>query len=347
MNTFICEYIWLDGCNNLRSKIRVIKLEFQNSMTFNKLPEWNFDGSSTNQANSDGNTEVILKPVKMYADKYKLISNCSSCREYFFVLCETYNIDGTPHATNSRHHAKQIFDTYSDEKPWFGLEQEYLMNGNGLVQISATNNPNKNNNYCRIFLSNIQRKIMTEHLNYCIETGLIISGTNAEVSPTQWEFQIGPCEGIQSGDQVIMARFFLERIAEKYDVEISYHPKPRDDINGSGCHINFSTENTRNKFDNNGKTGLTYIYNYIENLRQCHSEMNTVYGENNHLRLTGKHETSSFNSFTSGIGTRNTSIRIPNETNKQHCGYLEDRRPGANIDPYKATSMLFIKSIGK
>lgn len=343
MNSYICEYIWLDGCNNLRSKIRVINLESGKYLTINMLPEWNFDGSSTNQANSNGNTEVILKPVKLYKNKYNIICNCNSCSEYFFVLCETYNIDGTPHISNSRHHAKLCFDAYSDEKPWFGLEQEYFMYTNESIIFHKTHNEY----YCGISLSNIQRKIMTEHLNYCIETGLIISGTNAEVSPNQWEFQIGPCEGIESGDQVIMARFFLERIAEKYDVQISYKPKPRNDINGSGCHINFSTENTRNKCNSNGKTGITYIYNYIENLRQCHSEMNEVYGENNHLRLTGKHETSSFDSFTSGVGTRNTSIRIPNETNKQHCGYLEDRRPGANIDPYKATSMLFIKCIGK
>jgi glutamine synthetase len=300
------------------------------------LPEWNFDGSSTNQANSDGNTEVILKPVKLYKDKYKLISNCSSCKEYLFVLCETYNIDESPHATNSRHIAKQIFDAHLEEKPWFGLEQEYFM------YINEQNNIYKehsNGYYCGISLSNIQRKIMTEHLNYCIETGLIISGTNAEVSPCQWEFQIGPCKGIESGDQLIMARFFLERIAEKYNAYISYHPKPRHDKNGSGCHINFSTSKSR------CKNGLDYIYKYIENLSKCHSEMNDVYGENNHLRLTGKHETSSFDSFTSGVGTRNTSIRIPNETHKNQCGYLEDRRPGANIDPYKATSMLFIKCI--
>lgn len=342
MNSFIYEYIWLDGCYNLRSKIRVIKSSNPIRIPKN-LPEWNFDGSSTNQANSDGNTEVILKPVKMYADKYRHISN-SKDTEFFFVLCETYNIDGTPHSTNSRHHAKQIFDAHSNENPLFGLEQEYFMY---TKEDNCIHKEHSNGYYCGISLSNIQRKIMTEHLNYCIETGIIISGTNAEVSPNQWEFQIGPCEGIESGDQVIMARFFLERIAEKYNANISFHPKPRNDINGSGCHINFSTKNTRNKCDSNGKTGLTYIYNYIENLRQCHSEMNEVYGENNHLRLTGKHETSSFDYFTSGVGTRNTSIRIPNETNKQHCGYLEDRRPGSNIDPYKATSMFFIKCIGK
>lgn len=346
MSLYFCEYIWLDGCNNLRSKIKVIKFDWVDNITLNTLPipEWNFDGSSTNQANSDGNTEVILKPVKLYKDKYKLISQSKACNEYIFVLCETYNIDGTPHSTNSRHHAKQIFDSHSDEKPWFGLEQEYFMYTN---EVNRIHKEHSNGYYCGISLSNIQRKIMNEHLNYCIDLGLIISGTNAEVSPNQWEFQIGPCEGIESSDQIIMARFFLERIAEKYNAKISFHPKPRDDINGSGCHINFSTKNTRNKCDSNGKTGLTYIYNYIENLRQCHSEMNEVYGENNHLRLTGKHETSSFHSFTSGVGTRNTSIRIPNETNKHHCGYLEDRRPGANIDPYKATSMLFIKCIGK
>ena len=332
MNSYIYEYIWLDGCNNLRSKIRVIKSDVQ--LNVETLPLWNFDGSSTNQANSDGNTEVILKPVKIYKDKYKHISNATET--YFFVLCETYNIDGTPHSTNSRHHAKQIFDAHLDEKPWFGLEQEYFMYTN---ENNRIHKEHSNGYYCGISLSNIQRKIMNEHLNYCIETGLIISGTNAEVSPCQWEFQIGPCEGIESGDQLIMARFFLERIAEKYNASICYEPKPKENTNGSGCHINFSTSKSR------CKNGLDYIYKYIENLRQCHSEMNEVYGKNNHLRLTGKHETSSYELFTYGVGTRNTSIRIPNETNKNKYGYLEDRRPGANIDPYKATSMLFMKCI--
>lgn len=330
-NSYIYEYIWIDGWNKLRSKIRVIKSALE--LNLDTLPHWNFDGSSTNQANSDGNTEVILKPVKIYNNSF--FNNT----RLVLVLCETYNVDGTPHETNSRHNAKQIFDKHLFEKPWFGLEQEYFM-------IFPSDHKIENKHYyCGTSLGDIQRKIMIEHLNCCIECGLIISGTNAEVSDKQWEFQIGPCLGIESGDHVTMSRFLLERIAEKYNVTISYEPKPINDINGSGCHINFSTKNTRNKRDENGKSGLSYIYDYINNLKKSHCEMNEVYGENNHLRLTGKHETSSFHTFTSGIGTRNTSIRIPNETHINNCGYLEDRRPGANIDPYKATSTLFINSI--
>ena len=329
-NSYIYEYIWIDGWNKLRSKIRVIKSELE--LNIDTLPNWNFDGSSTNQANSDGNTEVILKPVK----KYNSFFNNTLL---VLVLCETYNVDGTPHETNSRYNAKQIFDKHLFEKPWFGLEQEYFM------IFSSDYKKESNNYYCGTSLGDIQRKIMIEHLKCCIDCGLNISGTNAEVSDQQWEFQIGPCLGIESGDHVTMSRFLLERIAEKYNVTISYEPKPINDINGSGCHINFSTINTRNKSDENGKSGLSYIYDYINKLKQSHCEMNEVYGENNHLRLTGKHETSSFHTFTSGIGTRNTSIRIPNETHINNCGYLEDRRPGANIDPYKATSRLFINSI--
>ena len=298
-NSYIYEYIWIDGWNKLRSKIRVIKSELE--LNIDTLPNWNFDGSSTNQANSDGNTEVILKPVK----KYNSFFNNTLL---VLVLCETYNVDGTPHETNSRYNAKQIFDKHLFEKPWFGLEQEYFM------IFSSDYKKESNNYYCGTSLGDIQRKIMIEHLNCCIECGLIISGTNAEVSDKQWEFQIGPCLGIESGDHVTMSRFLLERIAEKYNVTISYEPKPINDINGSGCHINFSTINTRNKSDENGKSGLSYIYDYINKLKQSHCEMNEVYGENNHLRLTGKHETSSFHTFTSGIGTRNTSIRI-----LRHC----------------------------
>lgn len=333
MTSSIYEYIWLDGDNQLRSKVRVIDTKQNVSLTDNSFPQWNYDGSSTNQANSDGNTEVILKPIRVYHNHLSTNS--------FFVLCETFNIDGTPHETNSRHKATQIFSSHqSNEKPWFGLEQEYFM-------INVNKIDKKDNEYyCGVSLGNIQRKIAEEHLNVCIQTGLKISGINAEVSPCQWEFQIGPCEGINSGDHMTMARFLLERIAEKYDVSISYEPKPIEGINGSGCHINFSTENTRNKInEKTGKTGLSYIYDYIDRLKESHSDLIRVYGKNNHMRLTGKNETSSHETFSSGVGTRNTSIRIPNETHQTQCGYLEDRRPGSNIDPYEATSLLFKKCV--
>lgn len=344
--SFVYEYIWVDGLHQLRSKSRVLTSD--SVFTVNNLPEWNYDGSSTHQADSQKNTEVILKPVCIYDNPF----TASTGNTFFFlVLCETYNIDNTPHETNTRHKAKEIFDAHLDEIPWFGLEQEYFMEGMCVVNTKILNTFNATHVadadfdhcqfYCGTNLGPIQRKIADEHMRTCIQIGLKISGINAEVSPQQWEFQIGPCEGIESGDHMFIARFLLERIAEKYNVSISYSPKPNKEINGSGCHINFSTKNTRTKHAKNGKSGLDYIYTYIDRLKDSHIELMEVYGKNNESRLTGIHETSSYHVFTYGVGTRNTSIRIPTCAFQNNCGYLEDRRPGSNIDPYQATSQLF------
>jgi len=66
-----------------------------------------------------------------------------------------------------------------------------------------------------------------------------------------------------------------------------------------------------------------------------------LYGENNFLRLTGKHETSSINDFSFGIGNRGTSCRINTLTSNNKKGYYEDRRPAANVDPYVASAALY------
>ena len=134
---------------------------------------------------------------------------------------------------------------------------------------------------------------------------------------------------------MIVSRFLLERIAEKYSVQIVYTPKLYKHLNGSGCHANFSTEITRSDI------GIEEIYKCMTKLEKKHTEHILVYGKDNENRLTGIHETSSMDKFTFGVGTRNTSVRIPNQVLKDGCGYFEDRRPAANIDPYQVTSIIF------
>ncbi len=320
----VLEYVWIGGKGEIRSKTRVlqryVKCDVEN------IPEWNYDGSSTWQADSNGDTEIILKPCAIYHDLLRSIKD-SLC---YIVLCDTYDYNGKPTTTNHRHIANILFNKGKHLKPWFGLEQEYFM---------ITNDEKIQNNhgyhYCGKADSNIERQIAEEHMKLCVETGIQISGINSEVSKFQWEFQVGPCEGISAGDELIVARYLLERVAEKYNVGINYHPKPDKNINGSGCHVNFSSEKTR------CENGINEINRCLACLSKNHNEIINFYGDNNQLRLTGFHETSSYDKFSWGIGTRNTSVRIPNSVFKENCGYFEDRRPASNIDPYLATSNLF------
>lgn len=321
----ILEYIWLGGRKELRSKTRVINFFLPNDIAC--MPEWNYDGSSTWQADSNGDTEIILKPCAVFKDPFRIILD-STC---YIVLCDTYKSNGEPTDSNHRHNANIVFEK-TEEEPWFGLEQEYFLHFKNALEKQQYNN---SLHYCGYADNILERIIAEKHLEMCIEAGIKISGINAEVVSGQWEFQVGPCEGIEAGDHLIVARFILERIAEKFDASVNYYPKPISHENGSGCHINFSTFSTRTE------NGIEIIHNYIQRLAETHSEDIKVYGENNHLRLTGNHETSSIDKFSWGIGTRNTSIRIPNQVSREKRGYFEDRRPAANIDPYQATVKLF------
>ena len=332
----IYEYVWLDVNSNFRSKNRVCDVLIDDQ---NNLPsEWNYDGSSTGQAIGK-ESEIIIKPVVMYRNPFYKT-------KAFLVMCQTFKPDGTPLNNNHYFKAKKAFDTKLSEEPWYGIEQEYfIMNPHNNKPLGFDESKTQGQYYCSVGTSNtFGRKIADKHLEACIYAHLSISGTNAEVAPGQWEYQIGPCVGIESGNQVWVSRYILERIAEKNGYNICWDPKPlKGDWNGSGCHTNYSTKNMR---DGNGMVnGLEYIYMAIDKLEDKHKEHMKVYGKGNEERMTGAHETASFDTFSYGCGNRGASIRIGNDVLKKKCGYFEDRRPASNMDPYLVTSKIFETTI--
>uniref|UniRef100_A0A0K0EL30 Glutamine synthetase n=1 Tax=Strongyloides stercoralis TaxID=6248 RepID=A0A0K0EL30_STRER len=328
-----CEYIWIDGTGeNLRCKTRTLDFE---PTSPEQLPIWNFDGSSTGQAKG-ADSDVFLKPIAIFKDPFRLGKNK-------LVLCETYNNKMQPTLTNQRAKCLKSMKEAASEKPWFGMEQEYTL-------MDVDNHPfgwPKNGfpgpqgpYYCGVGSSKVYgRDIVEAHYRACLYAGINISGTNAEVMPGQWEFQVGPCEGISMGDELWIARFILHRIAEEFGVIASLDPKPiHGDWNGAGCHTNFSTEKMRQP------NGYQEILKAIEKLSTAHHEHIAYYdprgGKDNERRLTGLHETASITKFSYGVASRADSIRIPRQTEVEKCGYFEDRRPSSNCDPYSVTEAI-------
>ena len=310
----VLEYIWLDGYKpepSLRSKIKVIKDETP--------PDWSFDGSSTQQAEG-GSSDCLLLPVQTYDGPLFADS---------LVMCEVQTGEHETHVSNMRAAAAKIV---TDEW-WFGFEQEYFFTdekGEPLGWENGTPRP-QGDYYCGVGASNVEgREISELHLEACLEAGIELTGTNAEVALGQWEYQcLG--KGIKAADDLWVSRYLLYKIAEDFGVGVNIHPKPKTgDWNGSGMHTNFSNDEMRTKGSESLYTSL------CEKLGKVHDDAIDAYGSDNDKRLTGLHETQSIDKFSYGISDRGASIRIPIHTVEHNWnGYLEDRRPASNADPYR------------
>ncbi len=336
------EYIWLDGANptqQLRSKSRIVKIDDDLSLDAAAYPSWGYDGSSTYQATGD-DSDLILQPVQVVKDPIRG-ANAT------LVLCEVFNPDGLPHSTNSRARLREVLDSgAASEDAWVGFEQEYtLFDGDRPLGFPSGGFPAPQGPfYCGVGAGRVfGRELVESHSQACMDAGLMIYGVNAEVMPGQWEFQIGhrgidgECADVLTvSDHLIIARWLLRRIGEGFGIEPSLDPKPmKGDWNGAGAHTNFSTASMRNK-----STGMSAIEQAVSRLADAHDEHIVEYGHGLADRLTGAHETCSINEFKSGVADRGASIRIPRSVMLAGHGYLEDRRPGANCDPYKVCSLL-------
>jgi len=327
-------YVWIDGSGKtMREKTMTVDKE---PTSHEDLPWWSYDGSSTYQAQG-GNSDMKLKPVRLFKDPFRGGKNK-------LVLCETIKNDGQPDGSNHRTSCAEAMEKIKHLKPWFGLEQEYTMmdvddwphgwpkpRGYPLAQGPY---------YCAVGAGKVfGRHILEAHYRACLYCEMGIGGINYEVMPGQAEFQIGPVEGVDAADQLWMARYILERIAEEYDVVITFDPKPVDgDWNGAGCHCNFSTEPMRQQ------GGKEEIWKAISRLEKRHHEHIKAYdpsgGVDNARRLTGLHETASIEKFSAGVADRTASIRIPRMVEDKGYGFLEDRRPSSNCDPYAVTDII-------
>ena len=326
------EYIWLDGYTpvpNLRGKTKIVDEE---PKSVDECAEWGFDGSSTQQADGS-DSDCVLKPVALYADGGR--NNAS------IVLCEVMLPNGDPHPSNSR---STILD---DPDAWFGFEQEYFLHRGGRpLGWPEEGYPAPQGEYYTgvgyVNVGDVAREIVEEHLDLCLHAGINHEGINAEVAKGQWEFQIFAKGSTKCADDMWTARYLLLRACEKYGVDVEWHCKPfQGDWNGSGMHCNFSTKHMR---EVGGEDYFKALMGAFEKNREEHI---AAYGPDNHLRLTGLHETQSIDKFSWGIADRGASIRVPHSfKNDGWKGYLEDRRPNSQGDPYQIASRV-LKTISE
>ena len=329
MPKYKLEYIWLDGYQpvaSLRSKTQI--KEFAEFPKLEQLPIWGFDGSSTQQAEGKS-SDCKLHPVAVFPD--------STRKNGVLVMCEVYMPDDkTPHPSNTR---AGIAD---DPDAWFGFEQEYFFykdgkplgfpcNGYPAPQGPYYTGVGYNNVGC------VAREIVEKHIDLCLDAGINIEGINAEVAKGQWEFQIFGKGSRSAADQMWVARYIMARLCEGYGIDINWHCKPlgATDWNGSGMHTNFSTKHIREV------GGKEYFENLMAAFDKYKEEHIAVYGPDNHMRLTGLHETQSIDKFSYGLSDRGASIRMPvNFIKDGYRGYLEDRRPNSQGDPYAIASRI-------
>ncbi len=341
MKTLLAEYIWIDGTiptAQLRSKIKVIRdpellaIASDGGLPSPSLfPSWGADGSSTNQA-TGANSDIGLSPCRVVPDPFRPGN--------FLVLCEVTTGAGDIHPSNTRAELRRVLEAGADRsESLFGFEQEYtFLTADGRPLGFPENGfPGPQGPYyCAVGTGNIVgRAVYEAFITKVLAADLAICGFNWEVMPGQAEYQVGAVDPLTASDHVWLARWIIQRVAEDHDVVVSFKAKPaKGDWNGAGMHTNFSTKEMR------AEGGMRYITAACDALGEVTKAHLAVYGDRYEERLTGAHETCSFSDFRYGVADRTASIRIPRHVGRTGRGYLEDRRPNANADPYAISARM-------
>ena len=214
----------------------------------------------------------ILINCRIYPDPFRGGEN-------IMVMCDTYKYDKSPTATNHRKTCSEVMEKAKEQVPWFGMEQEYTLldtDGHPLGWPKNGFPGPQGPYYCGVGANKVYgRDIVEAHYRACLYAGIRVSGENAEVMPAQWEFQVGPTEGIHMGDDLWVARYLLHKVAEEFNVVVTFDPKPMvGDWNGAGAHTNFSTEAMRKP------GGMKVIEAAIDKLSKRHVKHIKAYDPN-------------------------------------------------------------------
>lgn len=320
MKPFKVEYIWLDGeepSQQIKSKTKIIYLsDRQESVGMQDIPPSSFDGTNTNQSSKD-NPECLLIPAFITPDPQR--SNG------IIALCEVFNADGRPSSTNYRRYLHILLENLRDHAPSAGFEQKYFVFKDGIPVVWNLKDARlqETNHYCSVGTKNISARDFTEdHLNLCLSATLPITGVNAETSPGQWSIQVGgsSTDVLSAADSLIVTRFLLQRLSEKYGYTISFDPNLLVLQSAKSRLVtSFSTSLMR------GEGGLEWIKASCDAFAQLGSapEIASHYGYGSQMPVD-----------------KEAPVRIPLAVMLSKMGFFEDTRPSADANPYRVLSFL-------
>ncbi|KAH1005778.1 glutamine synthetase 2 cytoplasmic isoform X1 [Dendroctonus ponderosae] len=331
-------YVWIDGTGlDLRMRTRTLSFTPCN---YKDCPNWSFDGSSTFFSTPEQSDNYIV-PIAMYADPFRRGNNK-------MVLCETFSHDKKPTKTNHRQCCIEVLNKVCEQEVMFGFEQEFYLigpQGDPYGWPCGSTPKSSGKNYSGIGSQRVVgREVLECIYRCCLYSGIEIYGTTAERAYGQWEVLTGPTLSIKAADDLWMARYIIQRVAEEFGLSASFKANLVKNGVPSGLHTNMSTKCTRDD------GGLKHIQDYICKLEKNHKTDQKYYdcSEGKHLkeRLTGRHHTCNIEKFKSGVGDRTACIRISPAVADKKKGFFEDRRPCSCADPYNIITALVNTCLG-
>ena len=278
----------------------------------------------------------MLKPVFVCDDPIR-------GEPHKLVMCEVFLVSGEPHPSNTRAACREIAENYAHHDTWFGLEQEYTF-FDGIKPLGWPDNgfpAPQGGYYCGVGADEVfGRPVVEAHLENCLKAGLKISGINAEVMPGQWEFQVGPVAAPEVADQLWVARWLLYRTAEDFPTTVGQQRlgQARPEA-GQG-----RLERRRlphQLLDRRDARELRRVHRRRRGARHAPRAA--------HRQLRRRHRGAPDRPARDGLAARvhatasrtaapRCAFRGRSRIDKK--GYIEDRRPNANMDPYVVTRLI-------
>ena len=223
----------------------------------------------------------------------------------------------------------------------FGVDEE------GCFYYLEKESTEKRNFYHSCSPDDLHLDFKNEATSILLDLGVPIKYHHHEVAVNQHEIETGFGDLLQSADQAVMVKYVLFNLAKKYELFVTFMPKPFYGNAGSGWHVHqFVLDGLKNIFLNkNGyanfsKKGLAYITGMLFHAQSLCAL--TSPSTNSYKRLVRGYEAPVAAIFAKS--NRNAAIRIP--TYAQPAETRLEYRPGdASANPYLALSAMVMAGV--